>query len=340
LTPLTSYRCVVLAALLNTPAAAHGAEDFPALSVGGLLFGDLYHVPSHHLEAGDGTTGAVLRRGYLTFDADFSAAWFGRLRFEVNQDGAFETYEFKADFKDLYLGTRLGGHTLLAGLAPTITYDVIESHWGLRHLMRTPMDLQGIPSRDTGVSLKGPLNDSGSLAYRAMYGSGLEFGSDPSDSGKWMAALNWTPAPDWMIDLYADFENRPGSADRHTIQGFIAYKTATLRWGLQYAHQGRGADDPLELASAYLVKRLDEQASLIGRIDRLIEPSPKGNGISYLPFDPTARATLLLAGWEYRVNAHFRVTPNAVVIHYDRNEQGFRPTTDMHLRVTFFLEFE
>ena len=54
------------------------------LKIGGLLFGDLYHVVSHHLEEGDGATGLVLRRGYLTFDFNFSTSWFGRLRLEQN----------------------------------------------------------------------------------------------------------------------------------------------------------------------------------------------------------------------------------------------------------------
>ena len=32
------------------------------------------------------------------------------------------------------------------------------------------------------------------------------------------------------------------------------------------------------------------------RIDRLLEPSPRGDGIAYIPFDPRARATMSLAG--------------------------------------------
>jgi len=86
--------------LLWLPCASAQAEDSSTIKVGGLLFGDLYHVASHHTDAGDGATGAVLRRGYLTFDADSGKDWYGRLRFELNQAGAFETYTFEADVKD------------------------------------------------------------------------------------------------------------------------------------------------------------------------------------------------------------------------------------------------
>ena len=67
-------------------AAAEAGDDRP-FRIGGLLFGDFYDVASHHTEEGDGATGLVSRRGYLTFDADRSTKCFGRLRFEVNQAG-------------------------------------------------------------------------------------------------------------------------------------------------------------------------------------------------------------------------------------------------------------
>ena len=71
-----------------------------------------------------------------------------------------------------------------------------------------------------------------------------------------------------------------------------------------------------------------------------MEPSPKGDNISYIPFDPTSRATMFLAGWEYRLSDHFRVTPNTIVISYDRNDDNVRPETDFFLRLTLFADFE
>jgi hypothetical protein len=88
------------------------------------------------------------------------------------------------------------------------------------------------------------------------------------------------------------------------------------------------------------VGRLSERASLVGRVDRLLEPSPKGDGISYLPMDPSARATMIFAGVEFRLNPHLALTPNAVVTTYDRNDQGVRPETDIYLRLTLFIDFE
>jgi hypothetical protein len=316
------------------------AEEQAAVSVGGLLFGDLYHVASHHNDAGDGASGAVLRRGYLTFNADFSDKWFGRLRFELNQSGEFETYEFDAKTKDLYLGRELGRHRALLGLSSTPTFDVIESVWGLRYLARTPMDLQGVASRDTGLAVKGPLNAAGTLTYRAMYGAAVEFGGDSNDRERWMGAIGWEPADGWTVDLYGDYEAVEGPRDRSTLQAFVAYQAENWRWGLQYSNQDRQEDPPLELASTFFVNSLTDKVSVVARVDHLPEPSPKGDGISYLPMDPSASATMVFAAVEVWLHPHFAVTPNVVVTRYGRNADGVQPATDTHLRLTLFVDFE
>ena len=323
------------------PAFAAGAQqEGPSFSIGGLAFGDLYVVPSHHTTDGDESAGAVLRRGYLTGDIDINERWFARIRLEANQTGEFETYDFSVDFKDLYLGWNVGRHRLIFGLSPTPTFDLIESIWGLRYLMRTPMDLQGVGSRDTGVSASGPLNDDGSLRYRTMVGAGLEFGNETGDGRKWMGAINWSPSDAWTVDLYADYERLEGETDRSTLQGFVGYRTDDVRWGAQYSHQDRQEDPPLHLASAFLRVEAGDETTLILRVDRVLEPSPEGDNISYIPFDPTAPATLVVGGSEFRAHPVFTVTPNVVVIAYDRNDEGHRPTTDLLLRLSFFLKLE
>ena len=330
----------VLLLVVASPLLAEESDSDPAWTFGGLAFGDLYSIPSHHSESGDGARGAVLRRLYLTLDGEFGDGWFARFRTETNQSGEFEIYTFETEFKDLHVGKHLGDHTVIAGLAPTPTFDLIESIWGRRYLMRTPMDLQGVASRDTGFSARGPLNDSGSLRYRAMVGAGLEFGNESGDGRKWMAAMTWKPTPAWTIDVYLDFEKLVGPTDRATGQIFAAYEAERFRWGAQYSNQDRQQDPALELASAFAVANVRENLHVIARVDRIIEPSPSGDNISYIPFDPRAPATMLLGGIEIRIGESFTLTPNIISTHYDRAEDGTRPTQDLHLRLTFFLDLE
>lgn len=334
--PLSS---LLLVSLLAAAPVAAEETDWPEFDLGGLVFGDAYYVPSHHLEEGDGAAGLVIRRAYLTLDVDFSERWFARARLEFNQDGDFETYEFDGDWKDLYLGMNLGRHTVLAGLAPTPTFDLIEKIWGARYLARTPMDMQGVASRDTGLSATGPLNASGTLNYRFMWAAPTDFGKESNPNDRTLAAVSWSPNESWTFDVYLGNEDRDGNHDRRTWQLFAGYQADQLRWGIQYSKEDRGADPSLELASAFAVADYRQKSSLIGRIDRIIEPSPKGNDISYIPFDPSAPATMYLAGWEYRWLPSFTLTPNFIVIDYDRNDEGVTPKTDVHLRLTAYFKF-
>jgi hypothetical protein len=322
-----------------TPAYADD-DGTSAFEVGGLLFGDLYTIRSHHTAAGDGASGAVLRRGYLTANFTLGETWYGRARIELNQDGEFESYGFEADAKDLYLARMFGDHEFLAGLSPTLTFDLIESVWGARYLMRTPMDLQGVASRDIGLSFKGPLSSGRRWHYRAMLSTGIEFGAESGDGRKIMGAVTWRPSESLYVDFYLDYERLAGPTDRSTIQVFAGSETQSRRWGVQYSYQDREADPRLELASAFIVQSLPGAFSVLGRIDRIVEPSPSGDNIAYIPFDPTARATMLLAGLEYRFSPIFRMTPNVIWTSYDRNSDGIRPDDDLHLRLTLFLDLE
>ncbi len=337
--PCRRYTCLVCLVAALLALGPRPALAYSWLTSGFLAFGDLYSVPSNHLPEGDGATGLVLRRAYLTFDGDFSESLDGRFRLELNQSGEFETYLLELQIKDLFLRWRWKEQAITVGLSPTPTFDFIESQWGKRYLMRTPMDLQGEPSRDVGVAFAGPLGAS-ALNYRLKVGTGADFGGESSEVSKVMLALDWPVDDRWMLEFYTDYEGLTGSDDEFTLQGFVGYQADQWRFGAQYSNQERGDEPDLELASAYAVRELSSRMDLIGRVDRIIEPSPRGNNISYIPFDPTAPATLWLAGVEFRHGAHFRWTPNVIYIRYGENDAGEIPKSDLHLRLTAFIDFE
>ena len=263
------------------------------------------------------------------------------MRFELNQDGDFDVFEFEVDFKDLYLQAAIGEHRVLFGLSPTPTFNFIESFWGYRHVERTPLDLQGIASRDTGIAASGPIAKNGAISYRVMYGAQIEFGSDSNDAGEWMGAVSWEPSSNWVFELYGDFEDPWSKGDgRRTLQGFMGYRTESARLGLQYSHQDRDDNQGIELASLFGVADFSEQWSFLGRVDRLFEPSIRGEDIAYLPFDPDATATLFILGVEARPFEFFSLVPNIEYIRYDDPDgPEHRPEDDLLVRLTFYLKF-
>ena len=141
-------------------------------SPGGLVFGDLYAVSNHHLPEAEDKVGFWIRRIYLTGDFNFSRQIFVRVRFEANQDGDFVSNSFTGNIKDLFLRWTLGRHRLFFGLGPTPTFDLVEDLWGYRSLEKTPLDLQGEPSRDWGIAVHGPLSQNRPINYRVMVGTG------------------------------------------------------------------------------------------------------------------------------------------------------------------------
>jgi hypothetical protein len=235
----------------------------------------------------------------------------------------------------------IGEHRVLFGLSSTPTFNLIEKFWGYRYVERTPLDVQGIASRDTGIAASGPIAKNGSISYRVMYGTQLEFGSDSNDAGEWMAAVSWEPNSNWVVELYGDFEDPWREGDgRRTLQGFLGYRTDTTRFGLQYSDQDRGTDPGIQLASLFGVVDFSENWSVLGRVDRLFEPSIRGEDIAYLPFDPDAKARLFILGVEARPFKFFSLIPNIEYIQYDDpSGPEPKPEDDLLVRLTFNLTF-
>jgi hypothetical protein len=335
---LNKYILFLILITISNLTNAQEKDKF-SFKVKGLIFGDLYHVQKHHQTDAVGATGAVMRRIYLTFDTKYGN-WYSRLRFEGNQSGEYETYEFEAEFKDLFIGYKFDKHKIIVGLSPTKTFDIVEKLWGLRYLVRTPMDLQGNPSRDLGIAADGYIYEDWGLKYRVMYGDGAEFGAESGDGVKFQGGITWQPNKYWTFDFYSDHEVMEGNRNRKTIQFFAAYTAEKFRWGALYAHQDRQEDPTLELFSIYAVGQVYKNFSVIGRVDRIMEPSPRGDNIAYIPFDPTSKATFVIGGLEFPVGKYFTFTPNIIFIDYDKNNQGIEPDPDLSYRLTIFFKIK
>ena len=248
------------------PASQERAKppEFKFFIPGALAFGDLYAVPGHHLPEAEDKVGFWIRRIYLTGDFNLSKQIFVRARFEANQDGDFVSNAFTGDIKDLFLRWTLGRHKLFFGLSPTPTFDLVEDLWGFRYLEKTPLDLQGEPSRDWGIAARGPLSQRHQINYRIMLGSGYDLGRETGEGTKFMGAVSYgNPKKGWLIDLYGDFQKLPGPTDHTTGQISLHYSLAKGRVGGLYSYQDREADPRLEVASAYGVADLFTKVSLV-----------------------------------------------------------------------------
>ncbi len=326
--------------------AAALAGDTANGKFSGYMFGDYYWVAANHRSSIQDMNGFWLRRIYFTYDRALENGFSTRLRFEMSQPGDFKTSATaKPVVKDAYLKYKTGRAQYLLGISPTPTWDLIEHIWGYRSVEKTPLDLQKFgSSRDFGLAIKGRLDKEGKADYHLMLANGNSNKSETNKGKKVMLAVGLHPSANLVFQVYGDWNDNPGRNDWYTAQAFAAYKSKKVRVGVQYAHQVRnvanGTDLNLDIASFFAVLKTSPKTAILGRIDHSFDPNPKGEGISYIPFDKTAESTFIVGGLDLTPIPDVHLMPNIELVVYGQNNNGVTPDTDVIPRVTFYYKFK
>lgn len=336
---------LLLAAGLTPVGAQEQEEDAYRWRISGYVFGDFYWVAKNHTENLEDRNGFWVRRMYLTFDRNLTETLATRIRFEANSPGDFtSSTKIEPFLKDLYIRWRKNAHDVYLGLAPTPTWTMLEGIWGYRFVEKTVLDLQKFgTSRDFGVSFRGALDGERKVRYHAMIANGSGTKGETGEGKKAMGALAFYPTNSFVLEGYIDYEGRPGDTDRRTYQAFAGFTPAWGRVGLQAVRQHRevaGGDAlDLDVASVFGVFELTDTLNLLTRYDRMFDPNPDGEKISYLPFDRTAGSSFALFGVDIEIDGALNIIPNVEWVFYDESSPGSRPDQDVIPRVTFFWQF-
>ncbi len=317
------------------------AQDNGKLS--GYMFGDYYYVAANHNKNIEDTNGFWMRRIYLTYDKGLSDGFSMRFRMEMSSSGDFSTKGKMTPFvKDAYLKWKNERHSIYLGQSSTPTWDLIEHFWGYRSVEKTPLDLQKFgSSRDFGIAFKGALDSGKKVGYHVMFANGSGTGTENNKGKKILASINAKTDAGFIVEGYFDFEERPGETNRYTLQGFAGYDNKSFRLGAMYAHQGRqvaGADNmTLDIGSIFGAAKLSEKLWGYARVDKMFDPNSSGPGISYIPFDGTAKSTLLIGGLDYRPAKNIHLMPNVEAVVYSND--GANPDNDVIPRFSFYYKF-
>lgn len=331
-------RVLLLAVFCSTLLLASALQAQSKIS--GYMFGDYYYVGQNHDSEIEGKNGFWFRRIYLTYDQKLNNNFSVRLRLEMNSPGDFSTSsKLEPAVKDGYLRWKKSGQSVMLGISGTPTWGYVEKFWGYRSVEKTPADLYKFgSSRDFGVAVKGKLGASRKTFYHAMFGNGSSNKSETNDGKKLALAVGRQLTKNFSVEVYSDFEERPGATNRITYQGFAGYKTRKFRIGGQYLHQIRKSDGPdqqLQVVSFFGVAQLQDKWSAFLRWDRSFDPVSAGPGISYLPLDGTAKFNFILAGFDFSPDKNVHFMPNFEIVRYD-NVAGGRPQTDVVPRLSFY----
>lgn len=258
------------------------APPAPPFKISGYVFGDYYYFASNHLSTWEDQQGFWLRRAYFTYDHTISPTITTRLRLEMNSNGKLAGGLLTPYVKDAYLAwTYHGRQKLTLGIQPSLSFDYLESVWGLRHIEKTPLDLyRWDSSRDTGITFSGPINETQTLKYAAQFGNESGNSGETDKFKGYRFTSRYETNPGFTVEgMVAQFE-RDKNADRTTAQIFAAYRAKKARVGFQYSFQKRraadgttAADVDLDIVSGFGVFDLKPQKfTLFARVDRFSDP--------------------------------------------------------------------
>ncbi len=344
---MNKLRVVITAVILVMVALASNVTAAEPGKISGYMFGDYYYVAANHRADIEDLNGFWFRRIYLAYDQKLDDGLSVRLRTEMSQPGDFSTSEkMTPDVKDAYLKWTTGNTQFLVGISSTPTWSVVEKIWGYRSVEKTPLDLQKFgSSRDFGISIKGKLGASGKIFYHAMFANGSSNKSETNKQKKVMGSLGAWLTDNLIVEGYADYDGRPDSKSRNTLQGLIAYKTKQARIGFQFDYQNRQMgvgeqDQSWTIWSAFAVAKIAGKTSVFARVDGISDPNPDGAKIAYIPFDPTAKATFIVGGLDFHISPRLHVMPNVEFVSYSVVNAGDpEPDTDVIPRVTVYAKF-
>jgi hypothetical protein len=330
----------LLSLLVLIPGAAFAGEG----KISGESFGDVYWFAANHDSTLKNENGYWIRRIYLTYDYKTDDVISTRVRFDMSSPGNFTAATIVPSIKDAYVKMQKGNQALFAGMSPAPTLAVIEDFWGYRSLERVPDDLQGLGgSRDIGLAASGSFGTDHTLGYSVMVANGNGTKSETDKQKKEMAEIHVSPVAGLTLLAYGDYEDRVNDADRKMFHVFAGYKKDKFRAGAEYAKQVRntvGPDVIQEVVSGFLVVNATDKVALVGRVDRNTKANPGGSGISYIPFDPTAPSTFILAALDCKVRSNFSVMPNIEAVTYSKPDGGGpTPDSDVIARLTMAWKF-
>ncbi len=312
----------------------------------GLMFGDYYYAANNHNEDIEGENAFWIRRIYLTFDNSLSGNFSFRARLEMGNAGDFTTKSKMEPFiKDGYVRWRKNNHNIYLGISPSPFVTFLEPLWGYRPVEKTPPDLQKlISTRQFGISFRGYVDTNQKVSYHYFFSNGNANSSEVGQGKKSAASLGFHPVKGLTFQAYVDYDDRPNGKHRETYMGFSGYGNDDFRIGALYIRQNRrvgpNTDDlKLDVFSIFGVHRFNEKVTGFARYDRMFDPNPEGDKISYIPFDPTAKSHFILAGIDYNAAPTVKIIPNVEIIKYSENSASVSPDTDIIPRATLFVTF-
>ncbi len=231
------------------------AQVQPGGKVSGLFFADYFYKASgdttvagtagqYSAPMSNDMNGFQLRRMYLTYDHVFSERFVGQITLEAHDKSLDVGGRYAPFVKTMFVEWKnaLPMTDIAMGLVPTPTWvwGISERTWGYRMVEKTIADFRSLGlATDYGVSVRGRLDDKGLYSYVATVGNGAGQKPETDRNKKFYGEFLAKFAPEWMAEVYGDYERLNSNQQTATGKAMVAYAVQGFNAGIEAVYQAQ-----------------------------------------------------------------------------------------------------
>lgn len=187
------------------------------------------------VQSTDGKTNTAfeISRAYLGYAYNFSPYFSAKAVMDVtDKNNGYQGSAYTAYIKNAYGEYSRNGLIVDFGLIGTNTFNLQESLWGKRYLLKSFQDLNGYASSaDLGLGIKYQIIPELSVDAQVVNGEGYK--SVQSDSAvKVSAGITYQPIKKLYMRVYGDYQKKQQA--QTTFNAMIAYKDDKFTVGGEY----------------------------------------------------------------------------------------------------------
>ncbi len=267
----------------------------------------------YNVQDGKSNPAFELSRAYFGYIYNFSPNFSSKVLFDVSNTKGLAPSSFTAYVKNAYVEYATPVVKVDFGMIGTTAFNLQESVWGRRYLLKSFQDLNGFSSSaDLGASVKVQIAPQLSFDAQVLNGEGYQ--NVQADSTlKVAAGVTYEPIKNLYFRVYGDYLKKNSSlntAAQKTVNAFVAYKGTDFTIGGEYNLQHGNkmvADHKLSGVSLWGSYNASNTVSVFARYDHLTSNTV---GSATSNWNAAKDGNLYVAGVEFFPTKGVSISPN------------------------------
>lgn|SRR5574344_953329 len=287
----------------------------------------------------DGKTNPAfeISRAYFGYVYNFSPNFSTKVLLDVSNKDGLQPSSYTAYIKNAFGEYSKDGLKIDFGMIGTNIFNLQESLWGKRYLLKSFQDLNGYgSSADLGLGIKYQFTPEFSADAQVVNGEGYQKVQNDS-AVKVSLGLTYQPIKNLYVRVYGDYLKKKEA--QTTFNAMVAYKDDKLTLAgeldLQSGH-GKVKDHNLTGMSFWGAYKASSNLAVFGRFDNLSSKKLNGAAEGWNSGEGAGRdGNLYAVGLEYLPVKGVSISPNVQIS--DPKASGCKTTTSYLVNFNFSI---